>query len=117
MNPTTRVPGQEGVIAPKEKTLGSGSQFKVKGDNSAYENLGSTTTAEQQDPGITGETKTESKPDAGAKYESPKLIINFDSLIDLDQGELGSLEMHQNLSQKLVLMVVKTIFLQISMRY
>ena len=90
-NLATRVPGQKGVIAPKEKTLGSGSQFKVKGDNTAYENLGSTTAAEQQDPGITGETKTESKPDAGAKYESPKLIINFDSLIDLDQAELGFL--------------------------
>ena len=49
------------------KTLGSGSQFKVKGDNSVLRISVVQLLLEQQDPGITGETKTESKPDAGVK--------------------------------------------------
>ena len=48
----------------KEKTLGSGSQFKVKGDNSVYENLGSTTTVANNKTRELLKTKTESKPDA-----------------------------------------------------
>lgn len=87
----TRYRSNEGSLGEVDKDQGSGSQVTMQGDNSVYENLGSQTSAEQQDPGIVQQSD-DKKSNAGAKYKPPQLQINFDALFADDSAELAFLK-------------------------